>query len=89
MRETDYIYHVILRVQYIKKIIQNSMVSRRLSREGNGHRLGSFLMLIVLLLHKEIESYQRFTKWLNNMTIFFWMILVFRGNSSNSRLRMD
>ena len=38
---------------------------------GNGHRLGSFLMLILLLLHKEREHYQRLTKWLNNMTIFF------------------
>ena len=47
------------------------MMSRRLSKEGNGHRLGSFLMLILLFLHKEGESYQRFTKWLNNMTIFF------------------
>ena len=60
------------------------MESRRLHREGNVLSLGSLQMLILLLLCKQMESYQRFTEVLNDMTI-----LVFKGNNSNSSLRMD
>lgn len=46
--------------------------------------LGRLQMPILLLLCKQMESRQRFTKVVNDMTILF-----FKENNSNSSLRMD
>lgn len=57
---------------------------KEVGKEGSESRQGSLHMLVLLLLDEQMESYQRFTKVLTDMTI-----LVFTGNNDNSRLWMD